>query len=132
MLLLRRQEGFTLNEVLISIVLIAIGVLGFSLNTIGVIQGNYISANYTIATNLAQDKLEGLKAQITFSDVTDSPDPNNPISATGEGGGTFTRTWTIRDSSLGTELKEITVTVSWTDYVGREVKISTLVFTDTG
>lgn len=128
--LIKRTEAFTLIEILVAIGLIAVGILSFSLNTIGVIQGNYISGNYTIATSLAQDKMEELLGRSTFSDVTDSPDPNNPITATGEREGIFTRTWTISDPSLGTGLKQIDVTVSWQDYLSRTVTLSTLVFTE--
>jgi len=128
--LIKRREGFTFIEILVSIGLIATGILGFSLNTIGVIKGNYISSNYTTATSLAQDKMEELLGQSTFSEVTNSPDPNNPIKATGASGGIFTRTWTISDPSLGTGLKQVTVTVSWTAYLigGRNVTLKTFVF----
>ena len=130
---IRWQKGFTLNEVLIAIALIVIGILGFSLNTAGVIQGNQVSGSVTTATNLAQQKLEELKAQTSFTNVTDTPDSNNPITATGGGGGIgdrFTRTWTIKDSLLGSGLKEIAVTVRWTEYgISRNVVLATLVFT---
>ena len=132
-LLIKRQEGFTLNEILVSIALIAIGVLGFSVNTIGVIQGNQISGNVTIASTLAQDKIEEIKASGTLTNGSDN------ITATGASGGTFNRAWTIGTSSLndatggaaGSSLKEITVTVSWTEYqVTREVKVAALLFQD--
>lgn len=137
--LLKRDDGFTLNEILISIALIAIGVIGFSVNTVGVIQGNFMSGSFTIATNLAQDKLEELKAVGSYTDVTNSPDANNPITETGASGGRFTRTRTIATSSLndatvgaiGSTLKEVSVTVSWSEYgITRQVVVSTLVFQD--
>ena len=138
---LRREDGFTLNEILISIALIAIGVIGFSVNTVGVIQGNFISANVTIATNLAQAKMEELKAQTSFTN-TDKYDStgssnctgsasgsDNNITATGDSGGIYDRCWRITDSSLGTGLKQMDVTVSWRDYISRSVTLSTLVYT---
>lgn len=137
--LIEREDGFTLNEILISIALIAIGVIGFSVNTIGVIQGNFISGSVTVAANLAQDKIEALKAVGSYTDVTNSPDANNPITETGASGGRFTRTWTIATSSLndatvgaiGSTLKEVSVTVSWSEYgITRQVVVSTLVFQD--
>jgi len=139
--LLTREDGFTLNEILISIALIAIGVIGFSVNTVGVIQGNFISANVTIATNLAQAKMEELKAQTSFTN-TDKYDStgssnctgsasgsDNNITATGDSGGIYDRCWRITDSSLGTGLKQMDVTVSWRDYISRSVTLSTLVYT---
>lgn len=119
--LLAREEGFTLNEILVAVALIAIGVLGFSVNTIGVIQGNYISANLTIATNLAQEKMEEVKAQTSFTNGTVSD------TVTGTSGIAFTRTRTISDSS--TNLKDIEVRVSWTEYlVNHEVVLKTLIY----
>ncbi|MFQ5539362.1 MAG: prepilin-type N-terminal cleavage/methylation domain-containing protein, partial [Candidatus Binatia bacterium] len=66
---MRRTGGFTLIEIIVAIALIAIGILGFSLNTIGIVQGNFVSGNYTIATSLAQDKMEELLGQTSFTDV---------------------------------------------------------------
>ena len=123
MLLLKRQEGFTLNEILVSIALIAIGVIGFSVNTIGVIQGNYISGNVTVATSLAQEKMEEVKAQTSFTNgtVTDT--------VTGASGIPFTRTRTISDVSGESNLKDIEVKVSWTDYlINRNVTVKTLIY----
>src|SRR3989338_8777109 len=84
--LFKREDGFTLNEILISIALIAIGVIGFSVNTVGVIQGNYISANLTISTNLAAEKMEEVKAQTSFTNGTVDD------TVTGPSGIAFTRT----------------------------------------
>lgn len=126
---IKNQDGFTLNEVLVSIALIAIGVLGLSFNTIGVIQGNQISGNITTATNLAQDKLEELRAQTSFTNGDNCPSPADPITGTGAAGGIYNRCWRIADSPLGSGLKQIDVTVSWRDYRTRSVTLSTLVFT---
>ncbi|MBI2360361.1 MAG: prepilin-type N-terminal cleavage/methylation domain-containing protein [Deltaproteobacteria bacterium] len=129
--LLKRQEGFTLNETLIAVALIAIGILGFSLNTAGVIQGNRISSSVTIATNLAQAKLEEIKAQTTWTNVTNAQDPNNLINETGASGGRFRRTWTIKDPVGLSNLKEISVQVSWEEYgIPRQVELATLIYTE--
>ena len=128
--LIKREDGFTLNEILVSIALIAIGVIGFSVNTIGVIQGNFISNNVTIATNLAQDKLEELKAPSSFTNVSNCSSPPEHLTSTGASGGIYDRCWVITDrTDLGTSLKQIDVTVSWRDYITRSVTLSTLVYT---
>ncbi len=118
------QEGFTLIEVLVAIVLIAIGILGFSINTIGVIRGNYISRNVTIATNLAQDKMEELIGQTNPADGFDGPlNSQGFLSPSG-----FDRSWDIAPVSGKPGFSQIDVTVSWRDYIDREVKLSTLVY----
>ena len=128
---IQRQQGFSYIEVLVSMAIISVGVLGFSLNTISVIQGNRNSAGYTIAANLAQDKLEQLGAELPLNNADLCPDSGErAISASGAAGGIYNRCWTIKDSSLGSGLKEISITVRWRDSVLRVVTLSTLVFTE--
>lgn len=133
--LLKRDDGFTLNEILVSIALIAIGVIGFSVNTIGVIQGNFISGNVTIATNLAQDRMEQLKVTTlppcpTATTAGCFDGPLNSQGTTASPGNIYNRSWVITDrADLGTSLKEIDITVSWRDYISRSVTLSTLVYT---
>lgn len=130
LMFLRQEDGFTLNEILVSMALIAIGVIGFSVNTIGVIQGNFISNNVTVATNLAQDKLEELKTPGSFTNVNNCSSPPDHLTAAGVTGGIYDRCWVITDrTDLGTGIKEIDVTVSWRDYISRSVTLSTLVYT---
>jgi len=125
----KKQVGFTIIEVLVAIVVLVVGLLAIANNTISVTRGNRISATYTTAINLAQKKMEEIKAQSSFSNVTNIPDPNNPITATGASGGIFTRTWSISNSTES-DLKQVDVTASWTEYgVTRTVRLSTYVYT---
>ncbi|HEY2989758.1 MAG TPA: hypothetical protein VGL11_18705 [Candidatus Binatia bacterium] len=127
----KHEGGFSYAEVLVSVAVISVGVLGFSLNTIGVIRGNLSSTNYTVAANLAQDKLEQLSARPVLRNVDRCPDSGERgISASGAAGGIYDRCWTIKDSSLGAGLKEITVVVRWRDAELRSATLSTLVFTE--
>jgi Tfp pilus assembly protein PilV len=124
----KRQTGFTLNEVLVAVNIIVIAVLGYSLTTVGVIRGNLTNDNTTVAINLAQDKLEQLKAQKKI--VNDDRCPHSgdhSITAAGTAGGVFDRCWRIVDSSLGPHLKQIDVKVSWHDQENREIILTTLV-----
>ena len=121
---IKRREGFTLIENLVAIVLIATGILGFSINTIGVIRGNYISHNVTIATNLAQDKMEELIGQTNPADGSDGP-LNSQGLASPSG---FDRSWEVIPDPGKPGLSQIDVTVFWKDYIDHDVKLSTRVY----
>ena len=125
-----REEGFTFNEILVAMSLVAIAVLGYFVTALSLIRGNTISDNYTVAVNLAQDKMEELKTLVELANedrCTSAGDRG--ITALGSSGGVFDRCWRVADSPLGTHLKQIDVTVSWRDYETREVTVSTLVYT---
>lgn len=125
----KRQKGFTFNEVLVAMNVIVVAVLGYSLSSVGLIRGQMTNENFTIAMNLAQDKIEQLKAQTILANDNRCPGAGERgVSATGAAGGIFDRCWRIADSSLGANLKQIDVTVSWRDHQSREITLSTLVF----
>ncbi len=125
----RYQAGSTFNEVLVAMNIIVVGVLAYSISAVGVIRGQTMSDNFTIATHLAQDKLEQLQAERNVANDNRCPAGGDlGISATGVAPGIFNRCWKITASSFGTKLKRIDVTVSWQDHESRQVTISTLVF----
>src|SRR3954467_14395676 len=78
------ETGFTLNEVLVTMSLVVLGVLGHSVSTISVMRGNSTNNEYTVAINLAQDKVEQLKSLTTLPDTANCPGSGDiSISATG-------------------------------------------------
>ena len=56
------QDGFTLIEVLIAIVILSVGLLGMASLTVGIIKGNKFSNDLSTATTLAQDKMEDIRS----------------------------------------------------------------------
>lgn len=75
---LRDQVGFTLLEVLVAMTVLTIGLLGIAAMMITAMQGNQQSRRMTIATNLAQQRIEEMK-NIPFENLfqTDPANANN-------------------------------------------------------
>jgi hypothetical protein len=127
--LLLRRDGSTFNELLVSMNIIVVAVLGYSLSSISVFRQQTISDNSTIAIHLAQDKIEALQALNLFPDIDLCPSGGDRgISAKSGVAGIFDRCWKIAQSPLDDRLKQIDVTVSWRDHQDHRVALSTLVF----
>jgi hypothetical protein len=124
------QAGFSFNELLVAMNIVAVAVLGYSLSSGDVIRRQLTSDNSTVAINLAQDKLEELQARSILTDGDLCPSGGDRgIAAKGSGAGIFDRCWKIAASPLGTDLKQLDVTVAWRDHADHQVSLSTLIFT---
>ncbi len=103
--------GFSLVDVLVGLVLLALALmfgLQVSIASSRVTQSNmYVSS----AANLAEVKLEELR-NLDYNLVLDGAD-GGTLNDLGEAGGIFTRSWTVVEDSPDTDLKEVTVVVSW-------------------
>jgi type II secretory pathway pseudopilin PulG len=125
----RKQAGFTFNELLVSMSIVVLVVVGYSLSSANMIRRQTISSHSTMAIHLAQDKIEELQAQRTLTDGDLCPSGgDHGISVTGATPGPFDRCWRIAPSFLGTNLKQMDVTVSWQDHESHQVTLSTLNF----
>jgi prepilin-type N-terminal cleavage/methylation domain-containing protein len=107
------QQGFTLIEVMISILLASLLVIGavalFRIET----RASSFSRRETEAVVLAQDKLEELRtiAQPTGAGTGADPGAINEMGVVVTGG-MYTRTWTI---GVSNDVYDIVVTVEWDD-----------------
>lgn len=115
------RKGFTLTEVLLGFVILAVGILAIAAMQISSTKGGYFSSNMTQATIFTQDKLEYLK-NLSYSDSNLSGGQHNegPISGT-----IFSRQYTIVEDA-GNSIKTITVTVQWADRVNHSISFSTI------
>ena len=116
------KKGFTLLELLIALVVLAIAVLGVAHALTVVSTNRALSYHITVASNLAQDKLEEIKRlAYTHGDLNGSsvgithPDLNNPINETGQNeiDAIYNRSWIVWTNTPINGTKAISVTVSW-------------------
>ena len=114
-----RENGFTLIEVLIAIVILSVGLLGMAALTVGVINGNRFSNDLTTATTLAQDKMEDVR-RLGYSDVIAETKAAcaSPYSE-------YERKVEVSADDPATGMKTITVTTYW-DSDGHSVELKTI------
>jgi len=99
--------GFTLLEVLISMVILSIALLGLAALATTTIRSNTFSNDYTTATSIAQNQLESL-INLNFGAL----DAQNGVNGT-----SGKHTWTNSVTGAGST-RTIGVTVSWTSAYG--------------
>lgn len=104
------NNGFTLLEILIAIVLLSIGLLAMASLTVGIMGGNLFSNRLTTATTLAQDKMED-NQRLGYFGVADSTESYGSITDYPE----YKRVTTINLNYpvAGTGMRMVTVTVFW-------------------
>jgi len=119
------KDGFTLVEILIAITIFCFAVLGLAIGTVSVIRSNQNSHLRASAVNLAQARLEELRAMTSaafsaLSCPSSTPCTDNAVAS----GVTFTRQWSITTNSPVAGVNRIDVSVNWSDYANQ-----TLTFT---
>ncbi len=93
---MRKQQGFTLIEVMIALVVLLVGMLGVMTMQYYAVSGNTSSREMRIATNLTQEFVEQLKAT-PYADLASGaePDPVPVTETTISGGIDFTMRWWV-------------------------------------
>jgi prepilin-type N-terminal cleavage/methylation domain-containing protein len=131
------ENGFTLIEVLIAIVILTVGLLAVGTMQISAIRGNFMGGNTSVALSLASEKMEDL-LNSDFNDppgvqkLTDRISSNNGNLSTFAAGSTdweenvsedgvvvgtggfYRRIWNIANvPSVAPTTKSVVVTVTW-------------------
>jgi len=122
------EQGFTLIEALVAIVILTVGLLAVGTMQISAIRGNFMSGNTSIALSLASEKMEDLlNRDFNHTDLDDIATGNNGtlssttsvdhqenLSEEGAVGasGFYRRVWNIADQS-SPPTKSVMVIVTW-------------------
>ena len=119
--MIEKQTGFSLIELLIGLIFLAIGLLSIAGLQATSVRGNFFSNNLMQATYVAQDRLEFLKNL-----PLDSPQLQagnyNPL-PTVLSGVTFSQSYTV---VVNGNLKTINYIVTWNDGINHNVTFSTI------
>jgi type IV pilus modification protein PilV len=118
-----RGAGFTLIEVLIGLIILAIGLLALGTLQITSTRGNVFSNNLMQASYVAQDGLESLK-NLSYANLQGQNNVSGTVTISGI---TFTRLYVVTsvNDANGNYLK-IDCTVSWNDGVNHNISFSTI------
>jgi len=122
-----RKEGFSLIEVLICLVFLAIGLLAIASLQITSVRGNLFSNNLMQATYMAQDRLEFLK-NLSYSDPSLNTGNHDDGTFKNQGSDlTFNRSYSVESifDPNGSYLK-VNYTVRWNDGADHNVSFSTI------
>jgi prepilin-type N-terminal cleavage/methylation domain-containing protein len=121
------KKGFSLIEVLICVVFLAIGLLAIASLQVTSVRGNFFSNNLMQATYAAQDRLEFLK-NLSLSDPSLSTgNHNDGTYKIPDSDLTFNRSYSVEYVSdpNGSYLK-VNYTVRWNDGADHNISFSTI------
>lgn len=113
------QKGFSLLEILIGLVILAVGLLAVAALQTTSVKGNYFSNNLMQATYIAQDRLEFLKT-VPFDSLSSGNFSEESVTVRGK---TFNRSYSVTKVS---NYFKIDYTVTWNDGVNHRISISTI------
>jgi type IV pilus assembly protein PilV len=104
---LRKEDGFTLIEVLIALTIFAVGLLGVAAMQTSAIKVNSTAGKLTNLSTWGMDKIEELSA-LPYSDplLDSAGNPHQEVS------GDYTISWTVIDDNPATSIKNISITVT--------------------
>jgi type IV pilus assembly protein PilV len=119
--MVEKQKGFSLIEVLIGLIFLAIGLLAIAALQATSIKGNIFSNNLMQATYVAQDRLEFLKYLPLDSPELQAGNYNpDPITISGV---VFNQSYTVVADG---DLRTIHYTVTWNDGLNHNITFSTI------
>lgn len=105
----KKEQGFTLAEVMIALSIFSIGILGVAAMQTSSVTGTASAMGYTEGSTWAMDQVERL---LNLPYNHDDLDPASSHSTTSPDG-VYTINWTVTQPGPIPKTKQIVVTVSW-------------------
>jgi prepilin-type N-terminal cleavage/methylation domain-containing protein len=114
------SKGFTIIEVLISLVILSISLLALAGLMVTTTRNNSFGGNMTEAATFAQDRLENFRA-MKWQAIAPGADSDVKTGSTGVN---YARNWNVVQNG---NLKTISVTINWNDQTGHQVTLLSVV-----
>ena len=126
----KNQQGFSLIEALIALVVISVGLLALGAMQIGAMKANTVAQSRTVAVSMAQSQLDFLRTLSFDSDLLKDRDSSNTLDAgygngdtpdavitdaTGPNGQTFQVFWNVIEDTPVVDTRTIRLFVTWED-----------------
>jgi len=118
------ESGFSLIEVMVSLAILAVGLLGIAALQITAIKGNASGMKLTEVSSLIGNKLEDYR-QMVYENVADKIEENVKLNESDTR--VYKRTTTVTEDTPEVGLKTVTVELSWTDTRPHSVSFMTII-----
>ncbi len=116
-----KSNGFSLIEVLISLIILSISLLALAGLMTTTTKNNSFGGRLTEAATLAQDKLEEFRA-MSWESISGNFDK-----VTGSTGIIYDRSWEVGETDpKNDDLKKIEVTIRWADITSHSLKFTSV------
>ncbi len=113
------QKGFTLIEMFIALVILALAMLALAGLMVATTKNNSFGGHITEAATFAQDKLEEFRTA-PWDSIGAAPLNDQKVGS--DGTTSFRRNWTVVPSADG-NLKTVTLNVNWTDRTDHSIRL---------
>ena len=124
------NRGFSLLELLIAVVILAVGLLAMAGLQTRAIKGNFHGGTISLATALAEERAEEIR-NTDYDSIAYDPNPDVEANIkSGSSGNIFTRETLVENDIPMTGMKKITVSVHWETDAPHQVTIRTIVAKD--
>ena len=120
----KASKGFTLLEVLITLIILSVALLALAGMMVSTTRNNASGGHVTEAATLAQDKLEEFRVSSWDRLLPTTSGPRADPSITGSTGLNYARSWNIVQDN---NLKTITIAVSWTDRINHSIRLVSVI-----
>lgn len=121
MKLSKKSKGFSLIEILIALVILAISLLAMAGLMATTSRNTSFGGHITEAATFAQDRLERFRAvRPQAPPLGDIPEGPGQDTTTGSTGIIYTRNWNV---VTGGNVRTITITISWNDRINHSFSL---------